>query len=630
MNLFCFTLDGSTESMYEPPYRPPLKELPPKYPCSPSFHRCKLEWGGSEPTISSDRIQATLKVKRNNRRSCLPTLPSEDDAIDKDSNYTCCMSRRKKNFSHYLREMCKAPCQSSTLTRDDRAELNSDRTRTDLPAQGVETAADTAESKHTKGRQEKSQNLLQTEKAHRGGAGNWKSTTENMDQLADVLSNDNPVLTCIGLGRRAENMPSMKTPSPQQHQRPTRDVHDDTEEEALCSYLGNYHWNPFECPQPWTPLYHTCRQPRHETPLGGGTLSLPRTPEWDRFESLIQELDSKQSDLSPSEMVSSITDLPLPQNTFTRSGRFEASTLPSPEIKPSDNGSALLKQEEKSNPTKRRLQRRELGTSPQSDRKQVEASLEKTTQKDGAQKREVCRRPFRKGHGRSSNSLESLYSLNSGQSSSSGITSGSGCSSNRDSLRMEEDLLYTRPLCVKAKVHTDFMPSPYDTESLKLKVGDVIDIIAKPSMAIWTGMLNGKTGNFKFIYVDVLTEESPQTRRVKQKSTVQEFLKRLSLEEHFSSLQLNGYQTVDDLIRLKEHHLTELNVTDPEHRLRLLTAVHSLQKLHTDRQLENVSNQETETSVENMKADRKNCPRDSGCHMPSDSPDTEDTERQLV
>lgn len=33
-------------------------------------------------------------------------------------------------------EMCKAPCQSSTLTRDDRAEeLSSDRTRTDLPAQ---------------------------------------------------------------------------------------------------------------------------------------------------------------------------------------------------------------------------------------------------------------------------------------------------------------------------------------------------------------------------------------------------------------------------------------------------------------------------------------------------------------
>lgn len=67
-------------------------------------------------------------------------------------------------------------------------------------------------------------------------------------------------------------------------------------------------------------------------------------------------------------------------------------------------------------------------------------------------------------------------------------------------------------------------------------MGDVIDIIAKPPMGIWTGMLNGRMGNFKFIYVDVLTEKSPdtpketQTHRVRHKSTVQEVLKRLSLE----------------------------------------------------------------------------------------------------
>lgn len=50
-------------------------------------------------------------------------------------------------------------------------------------------------------------------------------------------------------------------------------------------------------------------------------------------------------------------------------------------------------------------------------------------------------------------------------------------------------------------------------------------------------------------------------------------------QEYSSSLQLNGYQTVDDLMMLREHHLTELNVTDPEHRHRLLTAVQTLQQL---------------------------------------------------
>uniref|UniRef100_A0A8C2ZKY0 SAM domain, SH3 domain and nuclear localisation signals 1b n=1 Tax=Cyclopterus lumpus TaxID=8103 RepID=A0A8C2ZKY0_CYCLU len=209
---------------------------------------------------------------------------------------------------------------------------------------------------------------------------------------------------------------------------------------------------------------------------------------------------------------------------------------------------------------------------------------------------------------RSSNSLESLYSLNSGQSSSSGVTSGSGCSSNRGSLRLEDELLCTRRLCGRAKVHTGFMPSPYDTESLKLQVGDVIDIIAKPSMGIWNGMLNGRMGNFKFIYVDVLTEESPHThmetqrRRVRHKSTVQELL--------------NGYFWIPHL----EQHLTELNVTDPEHRLRLLTA------------LENKAKQGAETPSENMKAETNNCPRDSGCHMPSVSPDNspEDTDLHFI
>lgn len=65
----------------------------------------------------------------------------------------------------------------------------------------------------------------------------------------------------------------------------------------------------------------------------------------------------------------------------------------------------------------------------------------------------------------------------------------------------------------------------------------MIDIITKPPMGIWTGMLNGRVGNFKFIYVDVLTEkyahEETQPIRVRHKSTVQEVLKRLSLEVCF-------------------------------------------------------------------------------------------------
>eukprot|EP00064_Thunnus_orientalis_P015497 superscaffoldBa00002879_g15550 len=493
MNLFCFTLEGSTESVYEPAYSQTLKEVLPKYQCSPLL-RHKHEWGGSDPSINS----------------------------------------------------------------------------------GGETAADTAESMHTTRRLKKLQNLVQAKRGHQSGAGKGKNTSENDDDLADVLSDSNPVLTCIGLGKRTEKKPCKTAPSPQQRrqQQQAKDVYEDSEEEGFWSPRVRDHlWSPFDCSQPWSPFYHTCQQPRHELWGCGGTLSLPRTTEWDRFESLIQELDSKQSDLSPPQMIRSITDLHLTQNALTRFGRFDAFRQHSPLMKTQDNGSSL---DQNGEPTKLKLQGREMETSSQSDRSHIKALPEKTltaiingeTQEDKVEKREVGGGwPFTKGHRRSSNSLESLYSLNSRQSSSSGVTSGSNCSSNRGSLRLEDDLSYTRQFCGRARVHTDFVPSPYDTESLKLK-------------------------------------------------------------EYSSSLQLNGYQTVDDLMRLREHHLTELNVTDPEHRHRLLAAVDSLQQLRSDCQLQNEANQGAETPSENMKADMNNCPRDSGCHMPSDSPDNsgEDTD----
>ncbi|XP_069021120.1 SAM domain-containing protein SAMSN-1-like [Embiotoca jacksoni] len=462
--------------------------------------------------------------------------------------------------------MCNAASRSSMPTRDD-------RTQTDLPAQSGGTPVDSPEPTHITGRLKKLQNLVQTKRGHQSGPGKGKSTSEVNDHLADVVSNNNPVLTCIGLGKRTEKEPS----SPQQQrQQQATGLHGDTEEEDVWSpKCESLLWGPFDCPQSWT-LYHTCHQPQHGPWAGGGTLSLPRTSEWDRFESLIQELDGKLLDLSPPQMIRSITDLHLSQN-------------------------------------------------PDTDK-----------QKEDAEKMEVVHgRSFPKGHRRSRNSLESLYSLNSGQSSSSGVTSGSGCSSNRDSLRMEDDQLCMRPSCGRARVHTDYVPSPYDTESLKLKVGDIIDIITKPAMGIWTGTLNGRKGNFKFIYVDVLTEERSETHektqihKVRHKSTIWEVLKRLRLEEYSSCLQLSGYQTVDDLLRLREHHLMELNVTDPEHRQRLLAAVNSLQQLCSDSQLENEANREAETSRENMKADMNNCPRDSGCHMPPDSPDSSSEDTHL-
>lgn len=57
-------------------------------------------------------------------------------------------------------------------------------------------------------------------------------------------------------------------------------------------------------------------------------------------------------------------------------------------------------------------------------------------------------------------------------------------------------------------------------------------------MGMWTGMLNNKVGNFKFIYVDVISEEEATPKKIKaprksgreKSKTLQEFLERIHLQ----------------------------------------------------------------------------------------------------
>ncbi|XP_072288129.1 SAM domain-containing protein SAMSN-1 isoform X2 [Pyxicephalus adspersus] len=227
---------------------------------------------------------------------------------------------------------------------------------------------------------------------------------------------------------------------------------------------------------------------------------------------------------------------------------------------------------------------------------------------------------------KASESVESLYSLNSG--SSSGVTSCSDGTSNRDSFRLDDDGPYTGPFCGRARVHTDFTPSPYDSDSLKIKKGDIIDIIYKTPMGIWTGMLNNKIGNFKFIYVDIiLEEEAPVPRKiVRRKSkrprpkTLQELLERFNLQEYMSSLLLNGYETLDDLKDIKESHLCELNITNPEEIMRFLVAIENLQDPECGQEPDKeVAPMTLSPDISKNTNELNDCPRDSGCYITLDN-----------
>ncbi|NXT41320.1 SAMN1 protein, partial [Pelecanoides urinatrix] len=254
---------------------------------------------------------------------------------------------------------------------------------------------------------------------------------------------------------------------------------------------------------------------------------------------------------------------------------------------------------------------------------------------------------------KASDSMESLYSLNSGQSSSSGVTSCSDGTSNRDSLRFDDEVPYSGPFCGRAKVHTDFTPSPYDTDSLKIKArqppgfllfcrgafltceerkGDIIDIICKTPMGIWTGMLNNKVGNFKFIYVDIILEEEAAPRKIKphrgskktKPKTLQELLDCVHLQEYASTLLLNGYENLEDLKDLQESHLIELNISNPEDRARLLTAIENLQDYDIEQQQKSEGAQETRSLSPHHSFDKSqlnDCPRDSGCYISSENSD---------
>uniref|UniRef100_K7GBV1 SAM domain-containing protein SAMSN-1 n=1 Tax=Pelodiscus sinensis TaxID=13735 RepID=K7GBV1_PELSI len=241
---------------------------------------------------------------------------------------------------------------------------------------------------------------------------------------------------------------------------------------------------------------------------------------------------------------------------------------------------------------------------------------------DGTHTEKVCLK--------ASDSMDSLYSLNSGQSSSSGVTSCSEGTSNRDSFRLEDEVPYTGPFCGRAKVHTDFTPSPYDTDSLKIKKGDIIDIICKTPMGMWTGMLNNKVGYFKFIYVDIILEEELTPRKIKahrrskraKPKSLQELLERVHLQEYSSTLLLNGYETLEDLKDLQESHLIELNITNPEDRSRLLSAVENLQDYES--KCVNLHSMQPLTLSPDPsfnKSQLNDCPRDSGCYILSENSD---------
>lgn len=92
-----------------------------------------------------------------------------------------------------------------------------------------------------------------------------------------------------------------------------------------------------------------------------------------------------------------------------------------------------------------------------------------------------------------------------------------------------------------------------------LQKGDIIYIIEKPPVGTWTGKLNNKVGSFKFIYVNLLPEESPPARRRHRKSrTSRAKSKPKTLEEVLDSIGLNVRYTAAGLVVIA--HIVDIHL----------------------------------------------------------------------
>ncbi|XP_044057729.1 SAM domain-containing protein SAMSN-1a isoform X2 [Siniperca chuatsi] len=673
MNLFCFSLEGSMDSLYEavqsssdgPP--PPIPSRSSSRSCSRSCSPAVLlddntKWRGSGRSISMEmpQMQGTNSNKKK-RRTHISKSASDNETLDNPGCNTAVWhpAKSREDLVHitnnHNEEMRKTKHRTETKEAKGPHHPGTKKKEKQPSSQSVHANGVATESKPAVKRSQKP-----------GKKPGGKSGKEGSKKCHNSTVHYPPCAKSPSMGPHYLDVPYRSDRKPylgkssilptQENATPGRCKDMATlPGGAMPTHTHHQRWsNPGDSSPAWGTIQHTCRRPlteyrvySHDFTTSHGKEDSSHAPWEGRQQQAMAQDDSLKRDCKPQippKVPRSFTDVDLSEpNRSTSFGRFEGLRHHSSQAKPEENGTATTLTEEcesldqnKSAGLGKKMKAISLTMRRKMGKKHAKSFSEETgddTDKDPEAETESVP-PAEKNSAKTSNSLESLYS---GQSSSSsgGVTSESNGSGQRDSLRLEEDGSYQGQFSGRARVHTDFVPSPYDTDSLKLKVGDIINIISKPPMGIWTGMLNNKVGNFKFIYVDVLVEkdeeeEVPKIRQQKlckrpRPKTLLELLERLNLEEYASALLLNGYQTVEDLLHLQEKHLIELNVKDPEHRRRLLTAAD-----YRYTEGDDVREAEELRSSHSLLEEDSDCPRDSGCFIPSECSDSKEDAEQLT
>ncbi|KAM6987450.1 SAM domain-containing protein SAMSN-1a [Tautogolabrus adspersus] len=658
MNLFCFSLEGSMDSLYEVVQnssdgpQPPIPSRSSSRSCSRSCSPAVLlddntKWRGSGRSISMEMPHGKNSNKKK-RRTHISKSVSDNEALADNPRCNTTVwqpAKSREDLVHitnnHNEETRRAKHRTETKEGKGAHHFATKKKEKAPSIQSIHTTGVTTESKLP---------VKRSQKPGKKPAG--KSVKEAPKKTPNSTVHSPSCAMSQQMGPQYLDVPFRSDRRPYLGKSSTLPSQENTTP-GRCTDMAtlpggatpthHQRWsNPGDSSPAWGTIQHTCRRPLTEYRVYSHDFATPHEKEWEEGQQQgTAQDDSLQQDSKPQippKVLRSITDVDLSKpNRSTSFGKFEGLRHQPSQAKPEDNGTNLMEEcedQHKSAGIGKKMKAISLTMRRKMGKKHAKSFTEETgddTDKEPEAETESSNPP-EKHPTKTSNSLESLYS---GQSSSSGVTSESNGSGQRDSLRLEEDGSYQGQFCGRARVHTDFVPSPYDTDSLKLKVGDIINIISKPPMGIWTGMLNNKVGNFKFIYVDILVEkgeeeEAPKVRQQKlckrpRPKTLLELLERLNLEEYASALLLNGYQTVEDLLHLQEKHLIELNVKDPEHRRRLLAAA---EFRYTEG--DGVREGEEQQPSNSQQEEDSDCPRDSGCFIPSECSDSKEETEQLT
>ena len=134
-----------------------------------------------------------------------------------------------------------------------------------------------------------------------------------------------------------------------------------------------------------------------------------------------------------------------------------------------------------------------------------------------------------------------------------------------------------------ARALVNSFPSPYDSQGLSFRAGELIRVTNKSEGGTWAGECRGKRGTFKFLSVEMLAEENPIPVT---DVTLLGLLSSIGLASLVPKLELNGFDTINKLGGITQRDLDHLEIDGVEECSKILTVATVVRFLKGERKFQ--------------------------------------------